>query len=156
VPKPKKDRFVQYPPQVVLFKPQGIPAFMLERVAVTVDEYEAVRLMDYESLDQEQAAARLGVSRATAARILESAHRKIAEALTQGKAISIEGGSFIIKMNRYWCRSCGNLWDNGSRSESRESGAPVVCPSCGSSQVLDLANQVTGPGRGRRGWRGGP
>jgi predicted DNA-binding protein (UPF0251 family) len=140
----------------VLFKPQGIPAFMLDRVAVTVDEYEAVRLMDYEGLDQAQAAKRLGVSRATAARILESAHRKIAEALTQGKAISIEGGSFIIKMNRYWCRRCGSLWDDESQPETERPGAASACPSCGSTQILDLANQVTGPGRGRRGWRGGP
>ena len=154
MPKPKKERVVEYPPQVVLFKPQGIPAFLLERIAVSVDEYEAIRLVDYGGMNQEQAAGELGVSRATAARILESAHRKIAEALTQGKAISIEGGSFVIKRNRYWCQGCGSLWDKKSKSSSQSAVDLLECPSCGSPQVLDLANRLMrGRGRGRRGGR---
>ena len=57
-----------------------------------MDEFEAIRLLDYEGLDQESAALRMGVSRPTVTRVYASARRKIAEALTEGKAISIEGG----------------------------------------------------------------
>jgi predicted DNA-binding protein (UPF0251 family) len=73
--KPKKDRRVQYPPSVVYFKPQGIPMFQLKQEILTVDEYEAIRLVDKDGLDQEQAARRMGVSRATCARIMVSAHK---------------------------------------------------------------------------------
>jgi predicted DNA-binding protein (UPF0251 family)/DNA-directed RNA polymerase subunit RPC12/RpoP len=146
VPKPKKERLVKYPPHVVLFKPQGIPAYMLEQVVVTVDEYEAVRLMDFEGLDQEEAAKRMGVSRATGARIMESAHKKIAEALTQGKAIRIEGGSYVIQMDRYWCQGCGEYWEMKERANASQ------CPSCGSREFVDLKTKLAGLGRRR--WQG--
>jgi len=157
VPKPKKTRYVMFPPQVVLFKPQGIPAFMLEQVILSVDEYESVRLIDHEGLDQEGAAAEMKVSRATCARILESAHRKIAEALSEGKAIRIEGGAFILGKNRYRCRSCGKVWD-----ETYEGGGMhkrgEECPYCHSDRIIDLSDQIGWPpgGAGRgRGWQGG-
>ena len=69
---------------------------MLEYVALTVDELEAIRLADLEGLYQEQAAAHMNVSRQTFGRILEAAHKKVAEALVHGKALSIEGGSFEV------------------------------------------------------------
>lgn len=145
--KPKKDRKVESPPRVVYFKPQGIPMFQLAQVVLHVDEYEAIRLVDREGLDQEQAAERMGVSRATCARILESAHCKLAEALTEGKAIRIEGGSFVLGLNRYRCLDCSTLWE---RELSSEHGSPtaVACPSCHSTRVLDFARQA--------GWQPGP
>ncbi len=59
---------------------------------MTEDEWEAVRLTDKEGLYQEQAAERMRVSRQTFWRILESARRKIADALVSGKVLIIEGG----------------------------------------------------------------
>jgi predicted DNA-binding protein (UPF0251 family) len=69
---------------------------MLEQVALTVDELEALRLADLEGLYQEQAAEEMGVSRQTFGRILEAAHKKVADALVGGKALSIEGGVFEV------------------------------------------------------------
>jgi predicted DNA-binding protein (UPF0251 family) len=158
--KPKKDRRVESPPRVVYFKPQGIPMVQLAQVVLHVDEYEAVRLVDREKLDQEQAAKRLGVSRATCARILDSAHHKIAEALVEGRAIRIEGGSFVLGTNRFRCLDCGALWET-EISPGPEPPAEADCPSCHSSRILDLARQAgwqPGPpwrGRGRRGGAGG-
>jgi predicted DNA-binding protein (UPF0251 family) len=63
-------------------------------VTVSVDEVEAVRLADEQGLYQEQAAEKMNVSRQTFGRILESAHKKIAHALVNGKALSVEGGVF--------------------------------------------------------------
>lgn len=156
MPKPKKTKYVMFPPQVVLFKPQGIPAFMLEQVILSVDEYESVRLIDHEGLDQEGAAAKMKVSRATCARILESAHRKIAEALSEGKAIRIEGGAFILGKNRYRCRACGQVWDESYRGDEKYQRGEE-CPFCHSDRIIDLSDQIgPRPGRGRRGrgWQG--
>ena len=97
--KPKKQRNVQHPPLAVYFKPQGIPLFQLEQIVLNVDEYEALRLVDYEGLNQLDAATQLGISRPTCARIVEQAHKKVAEAITLGKAIRIEGGAFALLKN---------------------------------------------------------
>lgn len=81
-----------YLPQVTFYKPRGVPLSVLQHINLTVDELEAVRLADLEGLYQEQAAEKMNISRQTFGRILESAHKKIADALVNGKALSIEGG----------------------------------------------------------------
>jgi predicted DNA-binding protein (UPF0251 family) len=138
MPKPKKSRHVQQPPSSAYFKPQGIPMFCLEQVEVSVDEYEAIRLVDLEGLDHGAAAKRLRVSRATVARIVESAHRKVAEALSEGKAIRIEGGSYILSRNRFRCRSCGTLWS----TDLTDGGETPACPKCDGRRVVDLASEI--------------
>jgi len=70
---------------------------VLDRVSLAVEELEAVRLKDLEGLVQEKAADIMNVSQPTFHRILESAHRKIADALVRGKAIKIEGGEYAVK-----------------------------------------------------------
>lgn len=57
-----------------------------------LDQYEAVRLADYEGLSQEAVAERLGVSRPTVSRILGAGRSAIARALVEGRALVIEGG----------------------------------------------------------------
>jgi predicted DNA-binding protein (UPF0251 family) len=79
-------------PQVTFYKPRGVPLSVLQHIALTVDELEAVRLADLQGLYQEQAAEQMNVSRQTFGRIIESAHKKIADVLVNGKALSIEGG----------------------------------------------------------------
>lgn len=77
-------------------------------VTLTLDEYEAIRLADREGLYQEEAAERMGVSRATFGRIVDVAHRKIAEAITDGKALRIEGGQVhAMQAGPFRCRRCG-------------------------------------------------
>lgn len=66
---------------------------MLEAVELAADELEALRLADFEGLYQEQAAEKMGISRQTFGLIIARAHKKVAEALTLGKAICVEGGS---------------------------------------------------------------
>jgi predicted DNA-binding protein (UPF0251 family) len=92
MPRPRHCRRVGYLPQATFYKPRGVPLSALQHVSLTVDELEAVRLADLEGLYQEQAAERMNISRQTFGRIIESAHKKIADALVSGKALSIEGG----------------------------------------------------------------
>jgi predicted DNA-binding protein (UPF0251 family) len=73
----------------VCFKPCGIQGRMLAKITLEEDEMEAIRLSDYEKLYQQEAAERMGISRTTFARLIESAHRKIADALLHGKALNI-------------------------------------------------------------------
>ncbi|OGZ18892.1 MAG: hypothetical protein A2Z68_01305 [Candidatus Nealsonbacteria bacterium RBG_13_38_11] len=79
-----------FDPKSVYFKPRAIPLSVLEEVDLDVDEMEAVRLCDFKNLDQDEAAKRMKISQSTLQRTLTSARKKIAEALTEGKAIRIK------------------------------------------------------------------
>lgn len=92
MPRPPRPRCVALLPQATLFKPAGVPARLLEQVRLGLDELEAMRLCDLEGLEQAAAAERMGVSRQTVGRLLERGRAAVAEALTTGKAILIEGG----------------------------------------------------------------
>jgi len=95
--RPRLCRRVRFNPNVVYFKPRGIPLRDLEEVVLAVDEFEAVRLKDLEGLEQENAAKKMDISRPTFQRLLKSARKKIADAIVKGKAIKIEGGNFRIR-----------------------------------------------------------
>jgi len=95
--RPRCLRAVKGIPEVDYFKPRGIPMMELEVNSLKVEELEAIRLVDLEGLEQEDAATKMGVSRRTLARELESARRKVVEALIQGKAIEIKGGFYKTK-----------------------------------------------------------
>jgi predicted DNA-binding protein (UPF0251 family) len=96
VPRPPHCRRVGCLPQSTYYKPRGIPLSVLQHVTLTVDELEAIRLADLQGLYQEHAAEKMEVSRQTFGRILESAHKKIADALVNAKALAIEGGFFEL------------------------------------------------------------
>jgi len=53
-------------------------------------ELEALRLVDLEGLSQEEAGTRMGVSRGTVWRLLQSARKKVAKALTEGRSLLIK------------------------------------------------------------------
>jgi predicted DNA-binding protein (UPF0251 family) len=82
----------KFAPGSLFFKPQDVPLRMLDQVSLGMDELEAIRLADLESLSQEEAAACMNIPRATFVRIVAQGRRKIADVLVHGKAIRIEGG----------------------------------------------------------------
>ena len=96
MPRPKKNRKISHPPLMQGFKPFGIPRNRLGAVTLLYDEYEAIRLLDYEGLNQDQAAERMNVSRPTRTRIYEQARKIIAQALVEGQMINIEGGNVLF------------------------------------------------------------
>jgi predicted DNA-binding protein (UPF0251 family) len=96
MPRPRHCRRVARMPQANYYKPRGVPLSVLEEVTLTVDEFEAIRLTDLEGLYQADAAEKMNISRQTLGRILESAHKKIADALVHGKALLIKGGPVEI------------------------------------------------------------
>jgi predicted DNA-binding protein (UPF0251 family) len=153
--RPKKCRWVCCEPSVTFFKPRGIPLTELDRTSLAVDELEALRLKDLDGLDQEKAAAAMNVSQPTFHRILESAHNKTADALVNGKAIRIEGGSYMVREGArlFKCYDCQNEWQ-----EPYGTARPVKCPKCDSTNI-HRAPQDRGcarrGGRAGRGWRHG-
>ena len=81
-------------PDYWAFAPQGEE--QAEVISMSLDEYEAIRLIDREKLTQEQCALRMGVARTTVTNIYESARSKLAEALVDGKTLRIGGGSYQL------------------------------------------------------------
>lgn len=109
----KCPRFIGEGPNTVYYKPAGIRLTELEEVVLELDEYEAVKLADLEELYQEDAAEKMKISRQTFGRIICSAHKKIADALVNGKAIKIEGGNVINnKVNNTTNNTRGKLNEN--------------------------------------------
>lgn len=77
-------------PGVTYYKPAGVPMRSLSEVRLALDEYEALRLADYEGLYHDEAASMMQISRQTFGRIIGAARKKLAEALLEGKAIRLE------------------------------------------------------------------
>ena len=125
--RPKRCRWVFANPSVTVFKPRGIPMSSLQQVVLTLDEIEALILSDLEEQYQAQAADRMKVSRTTFGRILTSAHRKVADALVYGKAMMIEPGRGVQRIEAVECDVCGFAW------EIMPGDDLAVCPSCGLS-----------------------
>ena len=88
-------------PEHRIFQPKGEGC--AEPVALALDEYEAVRLMDHEGLTHEQCAEVMQVSRTTVTEIYASARRKLAEAIVEGRALEIGGGSVKLCDRRDPC-----------------------------------------------------
>ena len=116
--RPKCCRIVGGLPTTEYFKPRGIPLIDLEEIVLTVDEYETLKLADYEQMYQEQAAEKMHVSRQTFGRIILSAHYKLADALIHGKALKIEGGEFALKKSHRGKCKCPRSLTKGN------------CPQC--------------------------
>ena len=106
--RPKCCRYVGCVPNKNYFKPRGIPTSQLTEVVLSLDEYEAVRLADFDGLYQEQAALRMNISRQTFGRIIEAAHKKIADVLINGKALKIEGGEVSFDETKPYCHGKGS------------------------------------------------
>ncbi len=148
--RPKKNRIINAPPEIAGFKPIGIPSNILEKVFLTLDEFEAIRLADYEKLDHEQAAKKMEISRPTFTRLIDSARKKLADAIINGKELIIQGGNIHFKNNILRCLDCGHT------IQIPMYRTPIKkCPSCGSIRINNLAKQF---GHGRccrnrfRGW----
>ncbi len=130
MPRPMKYRIVNGRPITNIFKPAGIPQCELEEVVLTLDELEALRLADLEKNYQEEAARRMGISRQTFGNIIESARRKTADVLVNGKTLRIEGGFVSLTLHRLRCLDCSQEWEMPSDSERAQH-----CPHCGSANI---------------------
>jgi len=146
--RPVKLRQVAWMPGETLFKPVGVPVSALEVVILALEEVEAIRLKDIEDMHQEDCAKQMGVSRATFHQVLKSARGKLADAIVNGKAIRVEGGSFAFPGARFRCRHDGHEW--ALPPGPLPGVSSVACPSCNGRDVQPLFPSH-GPWPGRHG-----
>ena len=135
-----KDMMIGRPPLYAGFKPVGVNGRDLKILEMSLDEYEAMRLADFQGLSQEEAAGEMEISRPTFSRLIEDARRKCARFFIEGRKLVISGGTVHFKENLIRCHDCGHLFVMAIGDEISE------CPSCSSGNLIDLAG---GFGHGR-------
>lgn len=133
MPRPQKSRKVCNPPKMQGFKPFGIESIDSERVVLQYDEYETIKLVNYDNLSQDEAAERMDVSRPTLTRIYNNALYKISQAFVEGKSILIEGGNFEFEKDWYKCKKCFRLIE-GIENHVKCSG----CTRYGNDELISL------------------
>lgn len=139
MPRPKKIRKIINPPKVKGFRPIGISS-RKNPVVINFEEYEAIRLCDYELMDQLKASEIMGISRPTFTRIYESARRKVAKAFYEAKSIVFEGGKVTYDTNWMACNACGCKFN-----KINTNSGITLCPLCGSDKITTatLTNEET-------------
>ena len=106
MPRPRKCRRVCHFPQTLEFSPAG-SGEPKNAVILTVDEYEAIRLIDKEGLSQEQCSEFMRIARTTVQQIYASARKKLAEMLVDGLPLRVEGGDYqLCDGSDSFCRAC--------------------------------------------------
>lgn len=107
--RPPKSRKICSPPKMRGFRPFGLPACETESLQLTLEEFESIKLANYEMLMQDQAAEQMNVSRPTFTRIYNKALQTIARAFVEGKSIVIVGGNYEFDKEWYRCKKCHKL-----------------------------------------------
>lgn len=129
--RPVKQRELLIPHKNVSFVPEGDSNNSKEIVNLLSEEYEAIKLVDYENMNHFQAANILHVSRPTLTRIYERARKKIAECLIEMKTLKLEGGNSIYIENWFKCENCNSIFNiPDSKMFSNK------CPVCLSSSII--------------------
>jgi predicted DNA-binding protein (UPF0251 family) len=138
--RPIRIRKVTNPPHFKGFRPIDILCDHAP-VVINFEEYESIRLSDYELFTQEEAAKLMNISRSTYTRIYENARRKVAKAFVLGTAIVFEGGKVYFNSEWYLCENCGCRFNHPAKNEKVEN-----CSLCGSVNIqqceTDTANDV--------------
>ena len=137
-PRPLRLRKISNPPIISGFKPYGGSAAgrKPESVFLHLEEYEAIRLCDFDMLNQHDAAVIMNVSRPTLTRIYARARQKVAEALVLGKQLIIEGGKIYFDSEWYHCRNCDCNFNNPQKQIEI-----TQCPLCKSLEVENCASE---------------
>jgi predicted DNA-binding protein (UPF0251 family) len=138
-PRSKRLRKVINPPPIKGYKPYGPETNKKEKGIVTLhfEEYEALRLCDYDNHNHSEASKFMGVSRPTFTRIYASARQKIALAFVEGLQISIEGGKVYFDSDWFHCKSCKCYFNNPEKDQKTEN-----CPLCGSTNVIEAESET--------------
>lgn len=131
-PRPKNIRKIHIAPAVAGLKPIGQRRNNKQVVLLHFEEYEALRLCDYERLTQQEACGLMGVSRPTFSRIYTAGREKLVRALVQGQALVIDGGTVYTNSQWFCCQSCGMQFNN---IRPFIQSVTLPCPLCGSTEI---------------------
>lgn len=134
MPRRKRLRKVVAPPGFKGYKPYGNPPHKKQPVELLYEEYEAIKLADYDLLNHLEASKLMGVSRPTFARIYESARRKLANALVETREIRSVFGNARLEGVWYLCDKCS------ARFTIPISMQDHACPICRSLETKSINN----------------
>ncbi len=134
MPRKKTLRKVIEPPKFSGFKPYGCQNRENAYIELLYEEYEAIKLTDYYFKPHHEACGLMGVSRATFARIYETARRKIANALVESKEIKVSEGNAYFDKNWFLCNKCH------ARFSEKEEKNQKNCPECSSNDLDIISN----------------
>ena len=131
--RPEKNRNVLAPPLFSSFKPTGVRGRNIGQILLSLDEYEALRLADYDGLEHIEASEKMNISRPTFTRLITRARKKIADFIIEGKILQIEGGAIHFSQNMIKCLNCGEKYQAALNRRDYK------CPECGSTCHENLA-----------------
>ncbi len=134
MPRRRRLRKIVAPPSFKGYKPYGTNKNQREVVELLYEEYEAIKLADYNLLNHKEAAVLMGVSRPTFARIYETARRKIAQALVETKEIKTAYGNACFEKNWFVCNDCFTRFTIPRTIHEKK------CPLCSSNEI-ELINK---------------
>jgi predicted DNA-binding protein (UPF0251 family) len=130
MPRRKQPRKIVEPPRFKGFEPHGFHGENSNgEVELLYEEYEAIKLADYDGMSHHQACVLMGISRPTFARIYESARQKIARALVEVRSIRSVYGNVKLENDWFKCSQCHNLFTLTGRQSNKE------CPICKSTLI---------------------
>jgi predicted DNA-binding protein (UPF0251 family)/DNA-directed RNA polymerase subunit RPC12/RpoP len=129
---------MQRPPIIKGFKPFGGKGHTKEKVKLLMEEYESIRLLDFEMLTQAAGAKLMNVSRPTFTRIYESARKKIAMAMVLSMQLDIEGGNVALEGNWFMCKSCQAVFELSSEEDIDK----LSCPHCSSLEFENINENI--------------
>ena len=125
MPRKVKCRKVCHYPQTLEFLPQNNDAEQ-EPIILTVDEYETIRLIDRRGMSQEQCAAFMQIARTTVQRIYETARKKLADFVVEGRPLRIEGGDFRLCNGSSTGCGCVDCFKQKLYEKYREKGEDIM------------------------------
>ncbi len=134
MPRGKALRTLHELPIVKGFRPFWMRPNYRQGIVLCLEEYEALRLIDYEGLIHEDAARKMNISRPTVTRIYEKARKKLSQALVEGRSILIEGGDVKLNGVHFMCEDCNHRFV----VESSLNGN-ICCPKCQSRRLISLS-----------------
>lgn len=129
MPRNRRQRRIVAPPRFRGYRPYGCIKQNEDPVELLYEEYEAIKLADYQLMNHQEASLHMGVSRATFARIYENARRKIARALVETKEIITITGNSYSENNWFLCKQCNARYTIPLTASSK------CCPLCQSEEV---------------------
>lgn len=131
------------PPMAKGFRPIGMLGRSSREIVLLLEEYESLKLSDYEGLTHVQAAKQMEVSRPTFTRIYARARKKVAQAFVENKVILIEGGNVSMNDNWYRCEDCNALF------VLNENERDLSCYSCKSTHISQVNTSELRPAKRR-------
>lgn len=140
MPRPKRSRRIHRPPIASGFTPFGIASGPNGSITLLYEEYESLRLSDYEGTSQQAAADLMDVSRPTFSRIYDQARQKLARALVEGLSVVIEGGNIAFDDKWFRCKECSTAFCPPENEKKT-----IGCPVCRSSNIVDVSKQLPTP-----------